>query len=214
MASDNVPGTQTPRKPGPPRARRDEVLAAASRVFYRRGYRTATMHDIAEEMNLTSGALYHYIRTKDDLLEEIVIETMRRLIAMGDSVTVLDISPVEKIRRLLREHLALMMRHRELFFITYRERIELAEAPRAKLGELEDQYYHIIRRIIADAVDQRELAVESPTVSALALIGMMDWTLLWYRPGAGLETDDIADMYFNLFVFGSATEHGREVADS
>src|ERR1044072_692841 len=48
--------------------RDDEVLDAAARVFARRGYADASVQDVADELGILKGSLYHYIKMKEDLL--------------------------------------------------------------------------------------------------------------------------------------------------
>src|SRR4051812_4368664 len=48
--------------------RDEEVLDAAARVFARRGYADASVQDVADELGILKGSLYHYIRAKEDLL--------------------------------------------------------------------------------------------------------------------------------------------------
>ena len=50
--------------------RRLEVLRAAARVFSEQGFRQATLEDVAGELGITRPALYHYARSKDELLSE------------------------------------------------------------------------------------------------------------------------------------------------
>jgi TetR/AcrR family transcriptional regulator, fatty acid metabolism regulator protein len=65
--------------------RRRELLDAASRVFARKGFRASRVGDIAEEAGVAHGLLYHYFRSKDEVLETIfremwgslVVETQR-----------------------------------------------------------------------------------------------------------------------------------------
>lgn len=51
-------------------ARRRAVLRTAARVFSARGYRQATLEDVARALKVTRPALYHYARSKDELLHE------------------------------------------------------------------------------------------------------------------------------------------------
>lgn len=46
------------------------MLRAAARVFSRQGFRQATLEDIAQSLEMTRPALYHYARSKDLLLAE------------------------------------------------------------------------------------------------------------------------------------------------
>ena len=57
--------------PGYSEAARAKVTDAALKVFAKKGYRETTMDDIAKELGVTKGALYHYYRLKVDILKEI-----------------------------------------------------------------------------------------------------------------------------------------------
>jgi len=70
---------------------RARIIDAASRVFHQKGFRSATMDDIARELGVSKGALYLYFRTKAELLVHIqdrardeVLGRWERLIEGGD----------------------------------------------------------------------------------------------------------------------------------
>src|SRR5947207_409360 len=56
----------------PPRRRQQEILEAAARVFHEKGYESTSIQDIADEVGILKGSLYYYIRSKEDLLYEII----------------------------------------------------------------------------------------------------------------------------------------------
>src|SRR5260221_3876287 len=60
--------------------RRRDLLDAAIRVFARKGFHAARVGDIAEEAGVAHGLLYHYFRSKEDVLETIFRETWTRLV--------------------------------------------------------------------------------------------------------------------------------------
>jgi len=49
-------------------ANREEIIAAAAKVFQTKGYHAATVQDIADAVGILKGSLYHYIKMKEDLL--------------------------------------------------------------------------------------------------------------------------------------------------
>ena len=51
------------------------ILDAAVRVFARKGYHTSRVGDIAEEAGVAHGLLYHYFKSKEELLDTIFSET-------------------------------------------------------------------------------------------------------------------------------------------
>jgi TetR/AcrR family fatty acid metabolism transcriptional regulator len=61
--------------------KRQQILAAAVRVFARKGFHTSRVGDIAEEAGVAHGLLYHYFDSKDELLETIFHDTWTELLA-------------------------------------------------------------------------------------------------------------------------------------
>ena len=52
--------------------RRDEILDAAQRLIYTKGYEKLTIRDILEALQISNGAFYHYFDSKSALLEAII----------------------------------------------------------------------------------------------------------------------------------------------
>jgi AmiR/NasT family two-component response regulator len=69
---EELRGKQKRRTTSGTAARRDELLAAAARVFGEKGFAAASMQELAEAMALKPTAVYHYFASKDELLAEVV----------------------------------------------------------------------------------------------------------------------------------------------
>jgi TetR/AcrR family transcriptional regulator, transcriptional repressor of aconitase len=63
-------------------ARRDEILSAARRCFLRDGFHATSMQDLFAEAGLSSGAVYRYFASKDDVITAIAEENMRDVVTM------------------------------------------------------------------------------------------------------------------------------------
>jgi len=50
-------------------ARRQQIIEAAYRCFAHKGFHQATMRDIYSEAGLSPGAIYHYFKSKDEIIE-------------------------------------------------------------------------------------------------------------------------------------------------
>ena len=66
--------------------RREQILAAARRCFLRNGFHGTSMHDLFAEADLSSGAVYGYFASKDDVIVAIAEENMREIVAMIQAV--------------------------------------------------------------------------------------------------------------------------------
>jgi TetR/AcrR family transcriptional regulator, cholesterol catabolism regulator len=60
-------------------ARQDDIIAAAARVFRDKSYHAATVQDIADEVGILKGSLYHHVQSKEELLYLVVKEPIARL---------------------------------------------------------------------------------------------------------------------------------------
>jgi AcrR family transcriptional regulator len=63
-------------------ARRERVLAAARRCFVRKGFHATSMQDLFTESGLSSGAVYRYFPSKDEMVVAIAQDNLRGIIAM------------------------------------------------------------------------------------------------------------------------------------
>lgn len=80
--------------------RREQIKAAAIHVFARKGIISAKMSMIAETAGISSGLLYHYFKSKDELFISLVQEAMSATQVTMRSVYELSGTPIEKIRAL------------------------------------------------------------------------------------------------------------------
>ena len=80
-------------------ARRDEILAAAVRVFARRGFHTCRVSDVAREAGVSHGLVYHYFASKDELLETIFRENWGPTATAIEGIAAADDEPSAQIRK-------------------------------------------------------------------------------------------------------------------
>ncbi|HTI66126.1 MAG TPA: TetR/AcrR family transcriptional regulator [Caulobacteraceae bacterium] len=85
--------------------RRGEILHAAERIFVREGYHGATIRKIADEVGVSSTALYMHFRDKSEILLEICEEAFAQLIAQNDAIGDLPLEPVARVRKMLEAYM-------------------------------------------------------------------------------------------------------------
>lgn len=84
-----------------------EIVEAARRVFHAKGYKEATMRDIASEANINMAMLHYYYRSKDNLFFLVFDESFRVLYEkISSCISDPNIDIFEKIRMITREYLS------------------------------------------------------------------------------------------------------------
>ena len=89
----------TPARTGPAEKRR-LILDAAVRVFARQGFHTCRVSDIADEAGVAYGLVYHYFRSKDEVLDTLFLERWNVMLAAIRETDRQDISPREKLHQI------------------------------------------------------------------------------------------------------------------
>ena len=52
--------------------RKNELLETSKKLFFSKGYEHTSVHDIIDAVGIAKGTFYHYFKSKEDLLNEIL----------------------------------------------------------------------------------------------------------------------------------------------
>jgi AcrR family transcriptional regulator len=184
-------------------ARQAQIYETAARVFCEKGYEKASMGDIAESLGMTKAGVYHHIDSKDELLFAIISygmdlfekQVLDRVSGIRD--------PMERLRATLRAHLLLVLRDRpkEVTVILH-ETSALPAAARARINARKKRYIRFLEKTIRELVMRKEARRVDPSIAAFALLGMVNWTYQWYRPGGRLDAAELADAMTDFYLKG------------
>jgi AcrR family transcriptional regulator len=85
--------------------RRAEILSAAERIFVECGYEGATIRRIADEVGVSSTALYMHFRDKSEILVEISAQMVQRVIDANSQLIATEMDSVLRVRRMLEAYI-------------------------------------------------------------------------------------------------------------
>jgi TetR/AcrR family transcriptional regulator, fatty acid metabolism regulator protein len=131
--------------------KRRVILDAAVRVFARQGFHTCRVSDIADEAGVAYGLVYHYFRSKDEVMNELFTERWSLLLAAIDEADRSDGSGREKLDAVARFIVDSYRHDPELMQVIIVEVTRAANSVgRTHLPEI-NKAYEAIEKIIADA---------------------------------------------------------------
>ena len=171
--------------------RRSELLNAAVRVFARKGFHASRVGDIAEEANVAHGLLYHYFRSKDEVLETIFGEAWERLAAETDRIESSEVPLREQLRRFARIYLGSWLMTPELIAVIVRE-IARSPAVGSRIDEVRGIFLSL-QRMIAAAQERGEVRADcDPQLAAWAVYGALEEILTgWVLGQLPGDEDDV-----------------------
>ena len=181
---------------------REDILEAAAQVFRQKGFHGASMNDIAEAVSLQKASLYHHVSSKQEILLEILDRALQLLLEQISSITRQDLPADEKLRLMIRAYLRILVENIDLASVLLFEHRSLERRQHARHIPNRDKFESLWRDTIKEGVKSRLFKCDNPALAARALLGIMNWTLTWYRPEGELSIEQIADQYSGLLLNG------------
>jgi AcrR family transcriptional regulator len=171
--------------------RRGELLEAAVRVFAAKGFHASRVGDIANEAGVAHGLLYHYFRSKEEVLETIFRETWSGLVRETERIEGSGVPFREQLRRFARIYLGSWLVTPELVRVLVRE---VGRSP--DVGERVDEIrglFLALRRIIEAARDRGEVREDVDIgFAATAFYGSLEEILTgWVLGQLPAEEEDV-----------------------
>ena len=177
---------------------RAAVRESALHLFAERGYQLTTMVDIGATLGIRGPSLYKHVASKQELLAEIMIETMTTLIARQRTAVDAGGPSGVQLRRVVEAHVRYHATHREHALVGNREIESLEEPTRGQVVELRSTYELGLRAVIEQGCAAGAFSTAHPRLVSYAILDMGMGLASWYRADGEYDVDTIAYAYANL----------------
>ncbi len=180
------------------------MLDAAARVFARKSYADASVQDVADELGILKGSLYHYIRTKEDLLFWLLEDVHRDVEEILEEVESAEgLNPVERIELYVRLQVLYNLGNLERISSYYHDMDRLGEDRLADIVSRRRKHERFITGLIRQAQDEglTEPSLD-PAILANCLFATIIWTYRWYRPNGRASRSAVADLCARFALHG------------
>ncbi|MFE5707680.1 TetR/AcrR family transcriptional regulator [Rhodococcus koreensis] len=169
-----------------------ELLDTATELFAVKGYEATSLQDIADAMDVSRSALYHYLHTKDDLLSMLVEQVSRSLAVVFEELRARpDLSPLEKVRNLTELLVRQRAEHPSQFRILDRSETVLPEPAGTEHLEAKRRIVRELVNIIEEGVKLGQFRPIDARTAAFSLLGMCNWVAWWFRPQDASDIESV-----------------------
>lgn len=187
---------------------REDILAVAAHIFRRKGFHATSMQDIARAVNLQKASLYHHVSSKQEILLALLDRALDLLIASMREVVGQPLSPAEKLRQAIEAYTTILAEHRDLAAVLLLEFRFLDPDLRARHIRRRDEFERLWREIVKEGQQTGDFQVEDVALAVRAILGMVNWLVMWYRPKGPLSAEAIARQFAQLALEG--LRHGKD----
>lgn len=138
--------------------RRAEILRAAEAIFVRDGHEGATIRKIADEVGVSSTALYMHFRDKDQILREICQGAMAIMLANNTEISRQPIDAVARVRMMLQAYMDFGLQNPNAYRLVFcNTEDEAATGPTELVGDLGSQTYERFESVVTELAGEGRL---------------------------------------------------------
>jgi AcrR family transcriptional regulator len=170
------------------------LLGAAVSLFAEKGFDATSVQEIVERAEVTKGAMYHYFKSKDDLLYEIYHGLISQQLADLDRILGAGHPPAVAVREIIRNLVATTTDRLAEAAVFSREMHKLAAEPMSALRAQRRRYHEALRDVVARGQESGVFAsVASAETVTLIVFGVVNQLPQWYQPDGPKSPRQLAD---------------------
>jgi len=179
------------------------ILRTAARIFAEKSYHSTSMRDISRATNVSLAGLYHYCKSKEELLFLIQDNCFGRVLERLEQRLETVADPVTKLGIFIENHLSFFAANMSEMKVLSHEAESLGGDLYTHVSTRKDNYTKLARQILREVQEtQPSKEPVDLTVATYALFGMMNWIYNWYDPQGKLNVSDLASNVMRLFLNG------------
>lgn len=190
---------------------KDRIKEQSIRFFERKGFSETSIQDIVEALNVTKGTFYYYYSSKEQLLMEIHKEYIDDLLERQRKITDSGVNQKEKLKGIIQLLISDIARNGDSGKVFFREMRHLTEENAIEIKKSREQFRLTIEETIRLGMEKGEFRQHlRPDMTALAVLGITNWTYQWFNASGELAADELAEIYSSIVLDGINTRNEGE----
>ncbi len=181
---------------------REAILESAAQVIRQKGFHGASMADIAEAVQLQKASLYHHFSSKQDILLELLDRALEMVAERMAQVMEQNVPADVKLRLAMRSYLKTLSEQGDLVSVLIMEHRSLDPDYQSRHYPSRDRFENMWRDLICEGVASGVFECSDIPMTTRGLMGVMNWTITWYRKDGKMSIDEIADHFATMFLNG------------
>lgn len=181
--------------------RKDEIIQTAALLFKEKGYSAVTMRDIAKAMGIKAASLYNHIKSKQEILSEIIISLAERFTLGMDAILDSETSSIEKLKSIIALHVYITSNNQSGMASLNSDWMHLDDKLEYYL-KLRKEYEDNFRHIIKEGVRNGELSDVNIEVVLFSILSTLRSLYVWIPKKEHLPEKSLAEDLGSVLLKG------------
>ncbi len=182
--------------------RKEVIVAKAATLFREKGFKAASMRDLAEAVGVEAASLYNHIKSKTEILHELCFSVANRFLHKIDEVEAEQTSSIIKIEKLLRFHINEMIHHYEEVYVSDREWKHLSDPYLSNFQNQRRIYRKRFAAIIETGIIENQIKKIDAATAVLIMLHAISGIESWHRSTQKITADELEENMISILVGG------------
>ncbi len=182
--------------------RKEVIVSKAATLFREKGFKAASMRDLAEAVGVEAASLYNHIKSKTEILHELCFSVANRFLHKIDEVEAEQTSSVDKIEKLLRFHINEMIHHYEEVYVSDREWKHLSDPYLSNFQNQRRIYRKRFAAIIEVGIADHQIKKIDAATAVLIMLHAISGIESWHRSTQKITAEELEENMISILVGG------------
>jgi TetR/AcrR family transcriptional regulator, cholesterol catabolism regulator len=182
--------------------KKEVIVEAATRLFREKGFKAASMRDLAEAVGVEAASLYNHIQSKEELLQEICFKVANEFNQKCEEIEGSELSNIQKVEAMLRFHIRQMFQQYELVIVADRDWKHLSEPYLSNYHNQRRNYRKRLAGMIELGIENKEIKpIDAPTV-VLIMLHAVNGIESWHRSKEKISARQLEENMVLIMIEG------------
>ena len=185
-----------------PATRLEEVLRSAANIFFAKGFHATSIEDVARDVGMLKGSLYYYIKSKEDLLFQLLLAGIED----GDAYIARHIDPqgepLEQLENAIRAQIDYIIQNKVPFGLFLHEFDSLSGKRQHKVIAVMSRYNNRFVDLVKRGQDQGKIIDGEPWLIVNGILGTCNWLYRWYDTDHGVSPERVKEVFVRMLLAG------------
>lgn len=182
--------------------RKEVIITSAAALFKEKGFKAASMRELAEVVGVEAASLYNHIHSKSELLHIICFEVANRYMQTMDEIEAEKTTSIQKVEKLLRFLIAGMVLHYDEVYVSDREWKHLSEPYLSNFQSQRRTFRKRFAAIIEQGIKKKEIKKIDAATAVLILLHAVSGIESWHRSKVKINGLELEENMITILVGG------------
>jgi AcrR family transcriptional regulator len=160
--------------------RKSDIITISARLFKEKGYSAVTMRDIAAALDIKAASLYNHIKSKQEILELIVIAIAEEYTNTISKIVASDETAIQKLEKVIELHIDITVRNPDALASLNNDWMHLPKTELLHFLQMREEYEEKFRAIIKKGIIDGEIQNHNSEVIIFSMLSTLRTLYLWY----------------------------------